>query len=1068
MLLFGACATLSTSYAPLAWASDIQGMEAVLQQKTIKGVIIDNYGEPVIGASIVEKGTANGTITGLDGGFTLNVKPGAVLQVSFIGYQTQEITVGKESSYTIILKEDNELLEEVVVVGYGVQKKKLVTGATIQVKGEDVAKLNTTSALGALQSQSPGVNITASNGQPGEGFKVNIRGLGTVGNSEPLYVIDGVAGGDINTLNPADIESIDVLKDAASAAIYGSRAANGVILVTTKQGKEGNMQISYDGYVGWQNVYKMPNTLTAQQFMALENERAFNNGSPAINWQNVLGDYTWQKLQNGWTGTNWVEEMRNKNALIQNHAINLVGGSQSSKVSAGFSYTSQDGILGKPVTPNYTRYTGRLNSDHVLLKGKDFDIIKIGENLSFYYSEQNSIAQMMNDYNDVRSAILTSPLLPMYNAEGDLFSLADKQSTGWAYKDDQGNPNLIMRSSHGQNMNRIYGLNAAAYLEVQPLKGLKYRGAYSYRMTNYTYRSLTVPYAASTTYQSGAYTVVQESSLGHDIAVENTISYIFPEFDTHHWDVLIGQSFEKKGPGETQRTINNVNDGSQLPTMLPDMDHAYIDNTNNNLNGTTINGAPFAEWAIASFFGRVNYSYTGKYMATFILRADGSSNFARGHRWGYFPSASAGWTISEEKFMQPMRSWLDFLKVRFSWGRNGNQAIDNFQYIAPIAFDPSHSYIFGNTLLSSSGSKNSGAYITTLANEDVSWEKSEQYDLGIDAAFLNNRLRFTFDWYKKTTKDWLVQAPILDTAGAGAPFINGGDVENKGFELALGWTDQIGKEFRYGVNFNFSYNKNEVTRIANTEKVIHGDTNVLTQDVSEFYRAEEGYPIGYFWGYKTAGVFQNQAQIDEWVAAGNGVAQAKPQPGDLMYVDRNHDGYINDKDKTMLGNPNPDCRFGFSANAAYKGFDLSITATAATGQQLVYSFYKYHTVLTTASFGRWHGEGTSNRLPRLTDDSFVFSNLSDVDVENGDYLKLQNITLGYDFKRLLPNVPLQQMRLYVSAQNLFTITGYKGMDPEVGFGGNDAAGNTHSWVTGVDTGSYPAARTFLIGVNLKF
>lgn len=352
MLLIAAYIAGPFGYAPQSHAAEVPQQESGQTVKTIKGVVLDESGEPVIGASVKVKGTSYGVATGLDGDFSISVVPGAILQITYVGCNPQEVVVGSANDYTITLKTSNELLDEVVVVGYGVQKKKLVTGATVQVKGDDVAKMNTTSALGALQSMTPGVNITAASGQPGEGFKVNIRGLGTVGNSEPLYVIDGVAGGDINTLNPSDIESIDVLKDAASAAIYGSRAANGVILVTTKTGKLGKLTVNYDGYVGWQNVYRFPNTLTAQQFMALESERAFNNGSPAINWQNVLGDYTWGLLQNGWQGTNWLKEMENKNALTQNHAINVAGGSEISKYSAGFSYTSQDGVIGKPVKPN--------------------------------------------------------------------------------------------------------------------------------------------------------------------------------------------------------------------------------------------------------------------------------------------------------------------------------------------------------------------------------------------------------------------------------------------------------------------------------------------------------------------------------------------------------------------------------------------------------------------------------------------------------------------------------------------------------------------------------------------
>lgn len=561
----------ATSQVYAVQSPDVQKM----QQQTVKltGNVSDAMGA-IIGASVIEQGTTNGVITDIEGNFTLTVNRGAKLEISYVGYKTRVIEVTDVTHLQITLEEDYRELEEVVVVGYGVQKKKLVTGATVQVKGDDVTKLNTTSALGALQNQTPGINITANNGLPGEGFKVNIRGIGTVGDSAPLYVIDGVAGSDINTLNPADIESIDVLKDAASAAIYGSRAANGVILVTTKQGKTGKIQLSYDMYYGWQNVYKMPNTLNAQQFMAITDETNFNNGVPALNWQTQLGEYTWNMLQNGWQGTNWLDEMRNENAAMQNHAINLTGGNEMSKFSAGFSFTSQDGIIGKGTVPNYTRYTARINSDHVLLKGSDRDIIKIGENLLFYYSNQSTIAQTSTLYNDVYNSIKTTPLLPMHNAEGELFDYHDMQQTGWVYDDKQGNPILMMQKAHGLNKNRTYGLNATAYLEVEPIKNLKWRSSFSYRMTNSSYRSLTAPYQAATNEGSASYIVAQSSALGHNISQENTISYILPNWNGHLFDVLVGQSFEKTIPGENLSIINSVTEGQQLPTMKPDMDHA--------------------------------------------------------------------------------------------------------------------------------------------------------------------------------------------------------------------------------------------------------------------------------------------------------------------------------------------------------------------------------------------------------------------------------------------------------------------------------------------------------------
>jgi len=1040
----------------------LQGLAALAQVK-VKGTVVDTSGEPLIGAGIVQKtNPSNGTITDFDGNFEISVPEGSILVFSSIGFASQELPAAAVMNVT--LAEDSDLLDEVVVVGYGVQKKKLVTGSTVQVKGEDLTALNTVSALGALQSQTPGVSITATNGQPGEGFKVNIRGLGTIGDSEPLYVIDGVAGGDINTLNPSDIETIDVLKDAASAAIYGARAANGVILVTTKQGKEGKMQVSYDMYFGWQNLYKRPATLNAQEVMALADERAFQDGNPAIDWEGRLGAKTWKRLQEGWTGTDWLEAIRVQNAPTQNHAVNIAGGTDRSKFSAGFSYTDQNGILGKPVASYYNRYTARLNSDHVILRSGDRDVIKFGENLTFYYSNKTGIGQLMRDYNDVRSAITASPLLPMYNDAGELYDRNDKERDGWVYSTNEANPVLVMKSAHGNNLSRNYGLNATAYAEIMPWPFLKYRGAFSYRMTAGSSRSLTVPYYAAGNSASDAYRVSQSASLGHRISFENTLLFTMPKKGKHSFDALLGQSFEKTSVGESMGVSNSAPDGSQLPTMQGDMAHAWITNTANSLTSTEISGSPWPEWALLSFFGRANYSYADKYMATVILRADGSSNFACGHRWGLFPSASVGWVISEESFMEGAKNWLSFLKMRFSWGRNGNQSISNFQYISPVSFDPSHTYNFGQTILSTTATKPVGAYATTLANPDVTWETSEQFDLGLDARFFQSRLSLAADYYVKYTRDWLVPAPVLATSGTGAPYINGGDVRNEGVELSLGWNDHVNQDFHYGLNVNFSYNKNVVTRIANEEGVIHGDAEVLDHGGSEFYRAQVGYPIGYFWGFQTAGVFQNQKEIDEWIAAGNGVAQPSPQPGDLKIVDYHKDGIIDDQDKTMIGNPHPDFRLGVSGNIAWKGLDFAFTLNGAFGHQIVYGYRSY----TTDVFDHWTGEGTSNRFPRLGTGSTGGKSITDTIIENGDFLRVQNLSLGYDLKHLFKRLPFQQLRLYVSAQNLYTFTKYPGLDPEVGFGGNNLYGGGNSWVTGVDLGSYPLARTYLVGLNIKF
>ena len=1024
---------------------------AIAQTVTISGNVKDSSGIPVIGASVLEKGTTNGIITDFDGNFTLSVGSNSTLVISFVGYKTQEINVNGQTSFNVVLKEDTEVLEEVVVVGYGVQKKKLVTGATVQVKGDDLQKLNTVSALGALQSQSPGVNITQSSGMPGEGYKVNIRGMGTIGSSAPLYVIDGVAGGDINMLNPSDIESIDVLKDAASAAIYGARAANGVILVTTKQGKTGKVRVSYDGYYGVQQIAKKPELLNAKQYMEIMDRK-----DGAYDWESLLPSYLYDSIMDGsWNGTNWLDEATNNNAPTQNHAFNITGGNEFSKFSLGLSYTSQEGTIGKPVEPNYERYTSRLNSEHVILKNNDFDVIKFGENMTYSYTERSGIGIGNIYWNDVHNFLVANPLMPVYDSEGNYYDQDDKVAEGWGFEPNAANPIASMVYQRGKNLTRNHAFRGNFYLEIQPIKNLKYKTSFGYRFNSSSYRSYTDKFNLSAATINTNDKVTQTQSMDLAWTWENTLSYSLKK-NYHTFDAVIGQSMEKWGIGEN---VSATNANSLFPGLF---DYAYLSNTQGiNSSLTTVSGAPQTAGRLASFFGRVNYNYNEKYMFSATLRADGSGNFARGNRWGVFPSFSAGWVITNESFMESVQNWMDFLKIRASWGQNGNSDITNFQYLSTIAFDAQNSYVFGTDKVT----QTTGAYANILPNKDISWETSEQLDLGIDARFFNSRLGLAFDYYHKVTKDWLVQAPILASYGTGAPYINGGDIVNKGFEIALNWNERI-RDFNYGINFNLSHNKNEVTRIANTEGIIHGPSDVLTaMSGGEIYRAEVGYPIGYFWGYKTAGVFQNQAQVDATKAKLSTAA-----PGELIFVDVNGDGEISEADKTMLGDPNPDFRMGFSFNLGYKGWDLSVTTNGAFGQQVVKSYRQYlgetKQNFTTDVYECWNGEGTSNTMPSIykMESSESWKNFSDIFVEDASYLRIQNITLGYDFKKLFPKMPLEQARIYLSVLNAYTFTGYSGMDPEVGASGNDS----YSWASGIDLGFYPSPRTYMVGVNLKF
>ena len=1086
-LLMGVMALLGLGYSSNAYAAgDVQNVQQAT--KKITGTVVDAQG-PVIGASVMEKGTTNGTVTDFDGNFTLNVNPGATIVLSYIGYETQEIKVGNQSNFNITLNEDDAVLEEVVVVGYGVQKKKLVTGATVQVKGEEIAKLNTTSALEAMQSSTPGVQITQSSSQPGKGYKVYIRGIGTTGDSSPLYVIDGVAGGDINAINPNDIESIDVLKDAASAAIYGSRAANGVILVTTKQGKEGKIELSYNGAIGWSNAYKRPQLLNAQQYMTIMDEYTFNTAGTKLDWPAFVPQDILNKVANGWEGTDWWDAFVNKNAVQHNHSVTLTGGTDRSKFAMSYTYTGNQGIMGAEKASNYNRHTIRINSDHVLLKAKDFDVITIGENLSVAYTKSHDLAEAGMYWSYIHSLLQTNPLMPQYADNGDVYYYQELDGTpaygqGWN-SSMFNNPweNLIHGGFGAMAESRNVNTNATAFMIVQPIKGLRWRPQFNYSWGSGAYRSYNEPQssgygnATSTTY-SGS----QNAWLNTNWSIENTITYDLPMFGAHKISAMVGQSFQSTAWSFNVGGSNKVNWGEQLAT-LKGWDSAWLTNFKvANAPDVSLTGNPNDEEYLASWFGRLTWDWNETYMATVTVRYDGSSIFNDGKRWGFFPSVSAGWVMTNEKFMQATKSWLDFFKIRASWGQNGNKNINKYQYLATIALSGANGdsgYKFGSTTAwSTSGTPVTGAYADIVPNPDLTWETSEQLDFGFDARLLNSRLGVNFDWYKKTTKDWLIGGPQIAVQGTNPAAINGGDVKNTGVELALTWNDRIGKDFSYNIGVNFTYNKNEVTRIANDNHYLNGPGGVLSQGTEYIYRAEEGKPIGYFYGMSYSGIWQNQEEIDAARLAGKAVLD-KAQPGDCIWDDWNGDGVItfaegkdadgNDLcDRHEIGNPNPDVMLGVNLGCSWKGFDFAVNGAGAFGQQIMRSYRSFSDApyqnYDTTIFNRWHGEGTSNSQPRISATGHENTNwVSTRYMEDADYFKIKTVTLGYDFKHVWKSCPLQQLRFYVQAQNLFTITGYTGLDPEVG---SEAGGN--GWASGIDLGLYPPSRTFLVGASVKF
>ncbi len=1032
-------------------------------QITATGTVTDETGEPLIGASVIPEGQQNGVITDVDGKFNIRVKAGTKLHFSYIGCKPATIAAGTDMN--VVLNAENSLLDEVVVMGYGTQKKKLVTGATVQVKGDDIAKQNSVNPLGALQSQTPGVNITQSNGFIGQGFKVNIRGIGTIGSSSPLVVVDGVANASLDNLNPSDIESIDVLKDAASAAIYGARAANGVILVTTKKGKEGTSVISYDGYAGVQNIYKMPHLLNAQEFMAMQDEGRVMDGLAPYTWSTFIPQKDLDAIAAGtWNGTNWLDEVRNKDAVLTNHALNFSGGNADGNYSIGLAYTYQEATMGVPKDiPAMNRYNARVNSERVVKRLNGHDFITIGETVNYKYQEiHGSFATGGIYWNGIHNMLVMSPLMHAYNQNGDYYLEADRLQDGYNWDISNGankNPIAYLDYLMNQNQSKSHYLQSSIYLQIEPIERLKFRTLFGYIYSGSSYRSYTPVYEITSYLRTEKDKVTQSLAQSSRWSWENTLNYTF-KFDKNDFDVLLGQSVEKWGYNSDE--ISAAMEGSNFS----DFAHAYLSNVPFNPSSvTSVTGKPGGQGTLASFFGRINYNYDEKYLASFIMRADGSSVFARGHRWGYFPSVSAGWVMSNEPFMENTRSWLDFLKIRGSWGQNGNCAVSTFQYLSLIASNNNWGgYTFGDK----ADFVDTGSYAYKLTNPDLKWETQEQLDFGFDVRMLRSRLGIDFDWYRRTTKDWLVTAPVLAGYGADAPAVNGGNIINTGVELGIRWNDNVGKDISYSASFNVAYNKNKVTKIANEDGIIHGPSSILWEGAEECYRAAEvGQPVGYFYGYKSAGIFQNQAQIDAYQGALlNG---DKTQPGDVIWVDTNEDGVIDADDRTFLGSPHPKVTMGINLSFQWKYIDFGLNGYAALGHKIMKCYRDFVASplqnFTSDIFDRWHGEGTSNTLPRLTaSTSSNWNRISDLYVEDGDYFKIKNIVIGFDFKKAFKKIPFEQLRLYASVQNLYTFTKYSGMDPEIGFGGENAG----SYAQGIDLGYYPSSRNILFGINIKY
>lgn len=1011
----------------------------------ITGTVSDaETGETVPGVSVVVEGTTSGTVTDIDGAYTLNIDNGDVtLLYSFIGYLTSKEVVGNRSVIDVALGISVTELEEIVVVGYGTQKKRVVTGAIASVSAAQIEALPITRVEQALQGQTAGVQVTNLSGQPGEAPTVKIRGTGTTGNASPLYIVDGMALEGIDYLNPSDIESIDVLKDAASAAIYGARAANGVVLITTKSAKDGKLNLTYSGYVGFQNVGKTIDMLNASEYKMIRNEGASNASATAtlpFNTNEISAH-----------DTDWQSEIFEKNAPMSNHNIQVSGGNGKSGYAASISKFSQQGIIGGKKS-QFERFTASLKSTHKM------DKFTFGQNINYSNITRRGIDSNTAFNGAYNGALNLDPLTPVYETDADLLNQSPyldnpviTSDDGRVYgisnifnSDEVVNPLALIQNQNAET--RVDKVVGNVYGEVEPIEGLKFRSAYSLELAyvlDDSYRPLFYLNGQQNNLRQNATQVNKKIDRYFKWQWENTVTYSKKVGD-HNIGGLLGVSAREE-------LFENI-DGSKNNIDLSNPDFAYL----NLALGDTVSTGSISgganESALYSIFGRLTYDYKEKYSLTAIMRRDGSSRFGANNKFGIFPSLGVAWIISDESFM-PNLGPVNILKLRGSWGINGNDKIGNYPFAAPILVNAAgYSFPSGTAV---------GASPDYIENPDIRWEESEQLDIALDFGLYENRLTGSIDYYKKTTNGLLEIIDVPGHIGNDAPTVNAGGVENKGFEFVVNWRNSIG-ELNYSVGVNGAFNKNTITDIKNPAGFISGASSGLLGSVT---RSEVGQPIAYFWGFQTDGLFQTQAEVFQHIGPEGDVLQPNAVPGDVKFIDINGDGVIGDGDQTKIGDPTPDMTFGINANANYKGFDFSMLFTGSVGNDIYNSAFRKDLTKAnkpTSILGRWTGEGTSNSIPRLDDSNRNGNNRnSDLYVENGSFVKLRNAQIGYTLPgSILDKIGATSWRFYLSAENLFVITSYSGADPEIGA--------ISSFDIGVDRAIYPQARTIRVGTSISF
>ena len=1034
-------------------------IQAAQQQgKTVTGKVTDVNGEPIIGATVVEKGQpSHGTITDMDGNFSLpNTPENATLQFSYVGMKLQEIMLNGRKSISVIMFSDTELLEEVVVVGYGSMKKRDLTGSVARVKGKDLTGIPVRSASEALQGKVPGVTVMSTGGSPGTPPSVRIRGIGTVNSNDPLYVVDGFPQSDIGWLNQNDIQSVEVLKDASSSAIYGSRGANGIVIITTKKGSMSNehkMNINVEAYFGLQNITKKLTMMNAGEFIDYRN-LAYENGT-GQSWINANEK---QQILNFLTsnfgnteGTDWQNQIF-QTAPIRNYNISVTNGTSKSAIYSSLGLMNQDGIVRES---DFKRVSWRTNTENQLT-----DRAKLSGNLTIVYQERRNVVENTIYDGTIFCALTADPITPIYrtnlkdvpNVIADLL-LPDKIDVSNPYTsyspvlfNNRANP-VAQSHVNRDNIWKDIAFRGGINLDVDLLSWLKYRGAINTSL----YRAN--PEYFTPSYYIGAYQNNTDGSVGAASYTSNywvidnflTIDKNFELKGNHRTTFLLGNSMELSNSGNFSATKTGIVTNNESQKVI---DAAT---KNATVSGIKSNGS------LVSYFGRLFHSWQNKYMFTATLRYDGSSSFDTGHKWGIFPSVAAAWSLGEENFVKTLTDNNVYSgKLRLSWGQIGNQAIDAGAYRSTYSLNNGYYYFNENFQLA--GGK------SYMGNPNVKWETTEQTNIGLDLGLFRDRLVLVADYFHKITKDMLLQVPLPQYLGfTNNPWTNAGSIKNDGVELGVTYNNNIG-DFNYSLGGNFFSYNNEVLSLGGGQPLygVGYDNKTIT-------KTEVGQPVGYFYGLKTNGIFQSQEEIDNYKnAKGKKVIQDKARPGDLKFVDIDGDGLITDADRTNLGNPFPKFTYGFNLGFDFKGIDFSMNFYGVHKNMIMnmkkldlYSGTAYYNAPRDLMEKAWSETNKSNTQFRITTDNSTNVQVSDWLLENGSYFQLKNIQLGYGLPiSLVRKICLKEMRIWIGAYNLFTLTKYTGMTPEIA--------DNRPLFNGVDIAFYPQARQYLIGFNVKF